>query len=404
MLESLATLVTGRPSSLFLPDFQARQIEITESIRGSRVLVIGGAGSIGASTIRQLLPFRPRAVHVVDHNENGLAELVRDLRSQPEGLILEDFQALPLDFGSRIMQRFLFEQKPYEIVLHFAALKHVRTEKDVHSLLQMFETNVGKLARLLQWLQERTGTRLFFSVSTDKAANPVNLMGASKRLMEHVLFASEFASGGIAHRSSARFANVAFSNGSLLQSFLARLEKQQPLAVPQATRRYFVSIEEAGQICLLAAFCAPEQHLLIPKLNERDHLRDLEAIARIVLGYYGYEAQLYDDESEARSNVAVDISRGRYPLLLTPLDTTGEKPFEEFSGVGESIVDLGFQHLLGIPYIAIASRAILEFVERLERISLRDNAVAKRDIVDWVCAVLPEFHHTETGRDLDHRM
>ena len=264
----LDVLVTGRKHSLFEPDMDANAAVLGEAIRGRRVLVLGGGGSIGSITTRILLNYGPKAVHVVDQNENCLAELVRDLRGRPEGLCEVDFRTFPIDYGSPIMERLLNEAERYDVVMHFAALKHVRSEKDLHSAMQMLDTNVVRHIRFKQWLARNDHGRIYFAVSTDKAANPTSLMGASKRLMEDVVFgvAAEHATS----TTSARFANVAFSNGSLLQSFLQRLEKRQPLAVPRETRRYFISHREAGELCMLAALRIPDQHVAFPKLDPRD--------------------------------------------------------------------------------------------------------------------------------------
>jgi FlaA1/EpsC-like NDP-sugar epimerase len=236
-INDLARLATGREKELFTEDIDRFRTELTQRIGGSRILVIGGAGSIGAATVRSLVPFGARSLHVVDQNENTLVELVRDLRSRFDASKLPDFRTLPLNFGSPIMERFLMEEEPYDFVLNFAALKHVRSEKDCCSILQMLDTNVVKPAYLLKWLVNRGGLRGYFCVSTDKAANPVNLMGASKRLMEHVIFSGEVAECRDVKITSARFANVAFSDGSLLQGWLMRLSQGQPLAVPRDTRR-----------------------------------------------------------------------------------------------------------------------------------------------------------------------
>jgi FlaA1/EpsC-like NDP-sugar epimerase len=403
-LKDLAFLATGRKGSLFQEDLDASRDQIQEQVAGRRLLVIGGAGSIGSSTLRLLADFAPGCLHVVDQSENNLAELVRDLRSRPGGLPVGDLLLLPLDYGSPHMGRFLRSQAPYDFVLNFAALKHVRSEKDVCSSLQMLDTNVLKTARLLRWLAERGGTRGFFSVSTDKAANPVNLMGASKRLMECVMFSGEAAEIPF-HVSSARFANVAFSDGSLLNGFLRRMEKGQPLAAPRDTRRFFVSMEEAGQICLLAAFRAPGQHTVIPRLQPDTDLHDLETIARNVIGHFGLAPRTYLDEEAARAGVPGDLAAKAYPLLLTPLDTSGEKAFEEFVGAGESSVELGFSQLAAIPYLPAPAGAVRSFLDRLQGlVDDPDRDLSKADIVAAVREVVPQFDHVETGKSLDNRM
>ncbi|MBE3143110.1 MAG: polysaccharide biosynthesis protein, partial [Planctomycetes bacterium] len=263
----LAWIATGRKRSMFQEDYDACRPAIQEAICDRRVLIIGGAGSIGSATIRQILPFRPRALHVVDIDENGLAELVRDLRCSRLVHDQSELRLLPLDYGSPIMHRFLGDQEPYDMIMNFAAVKHVRSEKDIYSVLHMFETNVLKMYRFLQWASGCHGSVNFFSVSTDKAANPVNLMGASKRLMEHVMFSALPYRHPPTKVTSARFANVAFSNGSLLQSWINRLQKGQPIVVPAKTRRYFISSIEAGQLCLLAGCYCPNGFVLIPKMD-----------------------------------------------------------------------------------------------------------------------------------------
>jgi FlaA1/EpsC-like NDP-sugar epimerase len=404
MYEALSALVTGRSTSMFAGDFAARRDEIAERVAGKRVLVIGGAGSIGAATVHALMPFAPGALHVVDQNENGLAELVRDLRSGP-GVATGDLRTLPIDFGSAAMHRLLRSEAPYDLVLNFAALKHVRSEKDVYSLLQMLDTNVLKCVRLLAWLGECGQPLRYFCVSTDKAANPVNLMGASKRLMEHVVFSGEAVPLPQAHITSARFANVAFSDGSLLQAFLLRLQKGQPLAAPRATRRYFVSLQEAGEICLLAAACAPDRHLLVPRLDAVVDLVLLEDVAARVLHHHGFEPRVYQDEQTAKAQLASDVRDGAYPLLLTSLDTSGEKPYEEFVGNGEIVTDIGLAKLQAVAYQATAPGAVSRLTTRLAAsLTDVDVPIAKQDIVRWIGDVIPQFRHVETGQGLDDRM
>lgn len=399
-----AELATGRRSPLFSVDLELSDPILRDRLNGRRVLVIGGAGSIGSATTGELSRFDLAALHVVDLNENGLTELVRDLRSRREGLAIADFRTLPIDFGAPVMERLLGQESPYDIVLNFAALKHVRSEKDGYSLLQMYETNVVKARRLLNWLGSRGGTGRYFSVSTDKAANPVNLMGASKRLMEHVIF-SNLGPAKTMEITSARFANVAFSAGSLLEGWLLRLEKRQPVAVPRATRRYFLSLQESGQLCLLAAVAAPDRTIVIPRLEEQRHLVDLEDIARAVLGKAGYRPMDYTDEAEARAAVADDMTKGGYPLLLTSLDTSGEKAYEEFVGVGETSHEIGLPNLLGIHYSGGNQEALQQLTGWLERtIGATGEGLSKRDFVAALALVIPELRHIETDKQLDDRM
>lgn len=261
--DKLESATTRRSESLFAGDIGAKRQQIADALQAKRVLVVGGAGSIGAATTRLILDYRPAALHVVDHSENYLVELVRDLHGQNVDLARLDFRALPLDYGGDAMARLLSEEAPYDAVFNFAALKHVRSEKDVYSILQLLDTNIVRHIRFKRWLAESGHSDgIYFAVSTDKAANPASVMGASKRLMEDLIFAY-----GVTPRSrvtAARFANVAFSNGSLLDGFLQRLAKRQPIAVPRDTRRYFISHREAGEICLLAATAIPHRHVAIP--------------------------------------------------------------------------------------------------------------------------------------------
>jgi FlaA1/EpsC-like NDP-sugar epimerase len=404
-IDRLSSLITKRSISFFQDDFNAQYKTLKNLIKNSRILVIGGAGSIGSATVRILSEFGPAALHVVDHNENDLAELVRYLRNEIDSLSSTDFRTLPLDFGSSLMYRFLSESSAYDFVLNFAALKHVRSEKDVYSLLRMFDVNLVKTARYLGWLSTKQSAYKYFCVSTDKAANPVNLMGASKQLMEQLIFSNEILTNPSQTATSARFANVAFSKGSLLESFIIRLNSRQPIAVPRKTLRYFISPKESGQICVLAAFCAPNRHLLIPALESKNDLVDLEAVAAMVLHSYGLKPRVYEDEGLARSNVETDLEKKYYPVLLTPLDTSGEKPYEEFVGDGEKAVDVGMTSLLGIEHEPKPVSPVFSFIKHIEEIILHpEREITKRDIVDSVKRLIPNFEHIETGKNLDERM
>jgi len=398
--DELGRLATGRSDSLFEHDLQLHGQALRERIAGARVLVVGGAGSIGASTISCALAFEPAALDVVDIDESALAELVRDLHARPEGLRIRNFRCLPLDYGGQLMERLLAETSPYDLVLNFAALKHVRSEKDLYSLLQMLDVNLVKQARFKDWLARHRHASSYFAVSTDKAVNPTSMMGASKRLMEDLVFAGS----GETRVTSARFANVAFSNGSLLQSWLTRLAKGQPLAVPADTRRYFVTIREAGEICLLAACCAPTGHILVPELDPRAHLVRLQDVAAAVVGAAGFEPRFVTDEEEARCAVTTDAAQGRYPVLLTPLDTSGEKPYEEFVAPGERALDIGFRALRAIRHLR-PPREPTELVGEIEKLIADPYMTAmKGNLVALFRAALPSFQHVETHRDLDQRM
>jgi len=399
-MSNLEKLVVGREEDLCAQDVSTRSREIRDRIEGARVLVIGGAGSIGATTLQLVVSYRPSAVDVVDLDENGLAEVVRDLRARSEELPVDEIRFLPLDYGSPLMHRLLTTARPYDLVLNFAAMKHVRSEKDELSLLQLLDTNLVKQRHFRDWLRQHGNSARYFAVSTDKAANPSSMMGASKRLMEDVIF------DGLAGRNttSARFANVAFSNGSLLQSWLIRLSKGQPMVAPRETRRYFVTLREAGEICLLAACCSPDQHVAIPRLDPAKHLRRLEDLASEVCAFFGFEPAVFADENEARYSVRRELARGRYPILLTRLDTSGEKPYEEFVAAGESVVEIEMHSLLAVRHTAplYDLRELLDEIERL--VTDSSPAVRKEDLVARFEAVLGHFRHVETGRNLDQRL
>ncbi|CBS91506.1 polysaccharide biosynthesis protein [Azospirillum lipoferum] len=400
---TLAEVATGRSDSLFAADIARNRLEIEDAVAGRRILVVGGAGSIGSQVVTELAARAPAALHVIDQSENNLVELVRTLRGRPAGLPVADFRTFPIDYGATPTRLFLSEQPPYDAVLNFAALKHVRSEKDPWSLLQMLDTNLVKQARFLSWLRRYGHDRRYFSVSTDKAANPVNLMGASKRVAEHIVF--DGAPGQtLAHATSARFANVAFSDGSLLHGFFQRMLKRQPLAVPQETRRYFVSPEEAGHICLLAAFRAPHRTIIVPDLMPETHLRDLSDIAKAFLARFGLKAEFYEDERSACQIVDHDMAVGRYPVLITARDTSGEKPYEEFVGNDETIIDLGFDALRGVSYTSAPPKSVERLLVMLESVLHGGAAFDKAMALERISAVVPHFRHIETGRNLDQRL
>jgi len=398
----LTSIVTGRTDSLFAKDLEASGDRVFAKVRDRRILVIGGGGSIGAATVRIIPDYHPSALHVVDHNENYLAELVRELRGRSAGIPDIDFRAMPLDYGGPVMERFLADSPPYDVVLNFAALKHVRSEKDIYSVLQMFDTNVVRHLRFKRWLAEHRHGATYFAVSTDKAANPVSLMGASKRLMEDLIF--DIAAASSQSTTSARFANVAFSNGSLLQGFGYRLAKRQPLAVPRDTRRYFISHQEAGELCLLATCRIPDGHIAVPRVDATLQLQLLEDIACACLDHWGLSAERYVDEAQACNDVERLAQEGRWPLLLTPLDTGGEKPFEEFVGAGESAVDCGLLNVLALRHIpgVAAEQKLFEQIARW--VDEPDLAIAKAEFVSVISAALPNFRHSQSEQNLDQRL
>ncbi len=398
----LGRLVTRRDQSLFAADIAERDGVLRAAIAGKRILVVGGGGTIGSATTGLLFRYEPASVMVADISENYLVELVRTLRGRREGIGASELQTIAIDYGGPIMARMLANAQPFDIVLNFAALKHVRSEKDVYSLLHMLHTNVVAHVRFKEALLRHGHGSTYFAVSTDKAANPTSLMGASKRLMENVAF--DVASQGAARTTSTRFANVAFSNGSLLQGFLQRLAKGQPIAAPRDTRRYFVSEEESGELCLIAAFLAPDQHIAFPRLVAERELQLMQDVATRVIGAFGYEAIPYDDEEAARREVGALRAQGRWPLILTPLDTSGEKPFEEFVGADETEEPFGMNSVSSVRHnpSGVEHRSLTATLERL--IEGDDGDLAKGDIVEAIRGVLPTFSHKETGRSLDDRL
>ena len=396
----LSRLTTGRTTSLFAEDIKARDADLRSAFTGGRILVTGGAGSIGSATLELIFQYNPAAVHVIDLAENGLVELVRDFRSRPKPLVSGEFRLLPIDYGSAATERLLQSERTYDLVLHFAAHKHVRSEKDVPSVIQMLDTNVVKMHRFTRWLHKYGHGGRYFAVSTDKAANPTSLMGASKRLMEHVLFSIGSKDSSV---TSTRFANVAFSNGSLLQGFLYRLARRQPLAVPREVRRYFVSPREAAEICLLTAGAAASGHITFPHLDPNEHLRPLVDIAASLLREIGLQPSFYEHEAEACAATDTELKRGSYPVLLTPLDTSGEKPYEEFVAADETPAPTQFAALSAVRYVPapVPLEPALAFLDEIA--SSANTKLHKSDIARHVASVVPGFKHVETGRSLDDR-
>lgn len=391
--------VTMRRESMFLPDILTHKEQLKKEILGKRVLVIGGAGSIGSSFIKAILRFNPKQLVVIDLNENGLAELTRDLRSSVDFDVPNEYLTYTLDFDSKIFQRIFRENNGFDIVANFSAHKHVRSEKDRNSVEALLENNVIKAHRLLDLLSE-IPPRHFFCVSTDKAANPVNVMGASKRLMEDLIMAysSRF------KVTTARFANVAFSNGSLPASFLDRMMKRQPIVAPSDVKRFFVSPEESGQICLLACVLGKSGEVYFPKLKETQMMR-FSTIADRFLYRMGYEPQHFSTDEEARQAAAVmEEDCRQWPVVYFKSDTTGEKDYEEFYVPGEEI-DLDSYTSLGV--IKNSHKRDLAdvdaFLNRLKAIFETDN-FTKLEIVEALKEFIPNFEHEEKGRNLDQKM
>lgn len=391
--------VTHREQSMFCSDLRENEKKLKDAILGKSILVIGGAGTIGASYIKAVLPFGPKALVVVDTNENELTELVRDLRGTKGIQIPKELITYPMSYASPVFEKMYRNREGFDIVANFSAHKHVRSEKDVYAVEAMIRNNVIEARGLLELLSEFP-PKTYFCVSTDKAANPVNIMGASKRIMEDLIFA-------YSERfpvKTARFANVAFSNGSLPAGFLERIAKRQPLAAPTDVKRYFVSPEESGQICLLASVLAPNRGILFPKIDV-GQMMTFDRIAEKLLLEYGYEPEYCGSEEEALEK-AESLNEGSkwYPVVFSRSDTSGEKAYEEFY-TDDEVVDITSLKALGIIYdkpIPLKER-VEQLIADLENQFSR-NDVQKADIVGLIGDYLPGFAHIETGKSLDGKM
>jgi UDP-N-acetylglucosamine 4,6-dehydratase len=388
----------GRTEPLFAADIERRGAELAAAVAEGRFLVIGGAGSIGQAVVREIFKRRPRALHVVDISENNLVELVRDLRSTL-GYIEGDFRTFAIDCGSVEFDALMRWSGGYDYILNLSALKHVRSEKDPFTLMRMVDVNILNTNRTLDWAREQ-GARKYFCVSTDKAANPVNMMGASKRIMEMFLMRASLETP----ISTARFANVAFSDGSLLHGFNQRLAKRQPLAAPSDVRRYFVTPQESGELCLMSCLLGENRDIFFPKLSEKLHLTTFDAIAVKYLAAQGYEAVPCASEDEARARAEELIARRQWPCYFAPSDTTGEKDFEEFFTERE-VLDMARFESIGV----ICNEPVFD-AERLDRFVRRIAELKaagrwdKPDLVALFHAMIPDFAHRETGKYLDARM
>ena len=395
----IGTYVTKRPSSMFLPDVETNRSLLSRKIESKTALVIGGAGSIGSSFIKALLPFRPSALVVVDINENALAELTRDLRSAKGMYVPDDFITYPMDFASPVFEKMFRNRGGFDIVGNFSAHKHVRSEKDIYSVEALLQNNVLHAKLLLDLLSEYPPEE-YFCVSTDKAANPVNIMGASKRIMEDVIFSysDKFPV------KTARFANVAFSNGSLPAGFLERIRKLQPLSAPSDVRRYFVSPEESGQICLLSCILGENRAIFFPKLKEAQ-MMTFDAIGTELLKAHGYEVLECTSDAEAIDK-AQELRKGSrlYPVHYSASDPSGEKAFEEFVTETETADMDRFSSLGVITGKQIPDKArVQQLFSRLDS-EFRKQQTTKEEIVAIMKDYLPNFEHIETGKSLDSKM
>jgi UDP-N-acetylglucosamine 4,6-dehydratase len=397
ILNSVLNLI-GRSDKLFNDDLNAFKVQIDSEVTSSRFLVLGGAGSIGQAVTKEIFRRNPKKLHVVDISENNMVELVRDLRSS-YGYINGDFQTYALDIGSVEFDAFIEADGCYDYVLNLSALKHVRSEKDPYTLMRMLEVNVFNTEKTIQQAIAK-GVKKYFCVSTDKAANPVNMMGASKRIMEMYLqrYRDQIAI------STARFANVAFSDGSLLHGFNLRIQKQQPIVAPEDVRRYFVTPQESGELCLMSCLLGESGDIFFPKLNELLHLVTFAEIAEKYVKAQGYVPYSCHSEEEARNLMSTLPSLGKWPCLFTQSDTTGEKDFEEFFTDKETLDLERFFNIGIIKNKGCFDDAKLQHFSA-EIAKLKSNkAWTKEDLVHLFYFMIPDFGHKETGKYLDDKM
>lgn len=388
----------GRTKELFISDIQNKESELCQIVSNSRFLVLGGAGSIGQAVTTEIFKRNPKKLHVVDISENNLVELVRDLRSTI-GYTTGDFKTFCLDIGSLEYDSFFKSDGNYDYVLNLSALKHVRSEKDPFTLMRMIRTNILNTDKTLQQCIDK-GVKKYFCVSTDKAANPVNMMGASKRIMELFI-----------HRKSkdisvsmARFANVAFSDGSLLHGFNQRILKNQPIVAPYDVKRYFVTPKEAGELCLMSCIYGENRDIFFPKLSESLHLISFAEIARKYLEQRQLNVQECASEDEARSLSKNRENPNDWPCLFTSSDTTGEKDFEEFFTNSETLQMDRFENLGIIKNDLDFEEDKLNHFDQSIQQMLSKQEWTKDQIVELFFQLLPDFQHKETGKYLDSKM
>ncbi|MGY3926372.1 UDP-N-acetylglucosamine 4,6-dehydratase [Aeromonas simiae] len=397
MKNNILSLI-GRNKDLFVDDISRNEKELSDIVSQSRFLVLGGAGSIGQAVTKEIFKRKPLKLHVVDISENNMVELVRDIRSS-FGYIDGDFQTFALDIGSVEYDAFIKADGAYDYVLNLSALKHVRSEKDPFTLMRMIDVNVFNTDKTIAQ-SIGAGVKKYFCVSTDKAANPVNMMGASKRIMEMFLMRrSEQIT-----ISTARFANVAFSDGSLLHGFNQRLQKRQPIVAPNDIKRYFVTPQESGELCLMSCIFGENRDIFFPKLSEALHLITFAEIAVKYLEQQGYKPYLCQDEDEARAMMATLPEKGMWPCLFTESDTTGEKDFEEFFTENEVLDMARFENLGVIKNEPTYQNDLLEHFEQTIKLMKDTRQWEKKEIVELFFTMIPDFGHKETGKYLDSKM
>ena len=401
MTDNILSMV-GRTKPLFSKDITDHEKEISEIVNNGRFLVIGGAGTIGSAICRELFARNPKVLHVVDISENNLVEVVRDIRSSA-GYGDGEFATFALDCGSEIFKAFVDGQKEriggYDYIFNTSALKHVRSEKDPYTLMRMIDTNIYNTESTMK-MAEVMGAKKYFCVSTDKAANPVNMMGASKRIMEMYLNRRSVTMPV----STARFANVAFSDGSLLYGFNRRIEKGQPLSAPNDVRRYFVTPKEAGELCMLSCLTGDNRDIYFPKLDHDLNLVTFSSIAEKYLMNLGYEPVQCATEQEARDRVQELKAQHKYPVYFFKSDTTGEKDFEEFF-TDKEILDMSRFEDIGIikNEVSFDENKLNRFDDEIFRLK-RNGKWSRLELIDLFNWMIPNFNHKETGKFLDGRM
>ena len=388
----------GRTEELFTEDLAAHEQDLRDLIQDSAFLVIGAAGSIGQAVTKELFKRNPKSLHAVDISENNLVELVRDIRSSL-GYITGDFKTFALDAGSQEFAAMFDGEGPYDYILNLSALKHVRSEKDPYTLMRMIEVNILNTEATLKKALD-SGAKNYFCVSTDKAANPVNMMGASKKIMELFLMRRSLE----IPVSTARFANVVFSDGSLLHGFNQRLLKQQPLSAPLDVRRYFITPQESGELCLLAALLGENRDIFFPKLSDKLHLITFARIAEHYLARRGYEAVICETEDEARLRVGELSSNNKWPCYFFVSDTTGEKDFEEFYTTEETLDLERFSSIGVIKTEPVFDPEKLDYFLTQAAALKANGRWSRQDISRLFHEMLPGFAHKETGKFLDERM
>lgn len=396
--EEMIKNLLGRSESLFDSDFLLAKDKIDEKVRRSTFVVVGGAGTIGSSVVRLLVSFKAKRIHVVDISENNLVELIRDIRSSNNDIVTE-IETYAMDCGSEEFVKYFMEQQSVDYLLNFSALKHVRSERDVYTLKRLVDVNVVNPVRLLNLANEK-GCKKYFCVSTDKAANPVSMMGASKLLMERLILCQQ----GDVKVSTARFANVAFSDGSLLFGFEHRLNKKQPLAIPTDIRRFFVTAEEAGQLCVFSCLLADDKEIFFPLTNEKFKDISLVDIASKYLRMRGFEPAPFDDERLARQSAEKCIGEGRWPCFYFESDTTGEKPFEEFYAENERVDLKKFENIGVVQFDANSNK--IDYGKFTKSYDEFKNLTkwTKSELVDCFRKFLPNFLHDEKNKNLDQKM